>query len=332
MTARDLQPGIADIAVYLPEATVDDDEIKRRFGFDQKFLDEKLGIHSRHIAASDETVADMAVAAGARLFERGSIDRERIDLVLLCTQNPDYRLPTTANLVQDRLGLSTACAALDINQGCSGFVYGLSVVRGMMASEGLSSALLITSEAYSKVMNPDDRNTVPLFGDGAAATLITAGGTGHIGQSRFGSDGSGADVLIVRGGGGRYPNRLPVGEDGLFMNGRAVFEFMMKRVPRNVTECLAANELSADEVDLFVFHQASLFMVSSLTRALKLPPDKVPFVLADGGNTVSSTLPMALERIGGCRSLAGKTVLLSGFGVGLSWASTVIRFSEMSKK
>lgn len=326
MAQTDQSIGLTDIAVYLPETIVDDEEIRRRFGFKQDFLDNKLGIHYRHIARDDETVADMAVAAAETLFDRGAVTRDAIDLVVLCTQNPDYRLPTTANLVQDRLGLSHGIAALDINQGCSGFVYGLSVVRGMMASESMNAALLITSEAYSKVMNPDDRNTVPLFGDGAAATLITRTGAGHIGKSVFGSDGSGADSLIVKGGGGRHPDRIPAGEDGLFMNGRAVFEFMVKRVPASVGACLEANHLEPKDIDFYVFHQASRFMVSTLAKRLGLPDDKVPIVMADGGNTVSSTLPMALEKIGGCKGLSGKTVLLSGFGVGLSWATTIVQF------
>ena len=318
-------PGLAAIASYVPERVIDNDEIIARFGFERAFLDDKLGIARRHIARSDESVADMAVAAASELLKRGQVDAKDIDLVVLCTQNPDYRLPTTADIVQHRLGLPTSVAAFDINQGCSGYVYGLSVAKAMMLANRWRNGLLITSEAYSKVLDPNDRNTVPLFGDGATATLLRAGGPGRIGAFTFGSDGGGAEELIVRAGGSRHPDLKCSGDGALRMNGRAIFNFMMSRVPDDIRACLAANTLNKEDVDLFLFHQASRFMVESLGQALKLPREKVPVEIAETGNTVSSTLPMLIETIGGLNALAGKTVLLSGFGVGLSWASTILR-------
>ena len=318
-------PGIADIASYVPAKVVGNDEIVARFGFERAFLEDKIGIRNRHIAAEGEGVADMAVAAAKALFQRADVTPADIDLVVLCTQNPDYKLPTTADLVQHRLGLRTSVAAFDINQGCSGYVYGLSVTKAMMAANNWRNGLLITSEAYSKVMDPNDRNTVPLFWDGATANLLRTDGRGRIGACTFGSDGSGASELIVRAGGSLHPGMACAGDGALRMNGRAIFNFMMKRIPADIDACLAANGIGKADVDLFLFHQASRFMVESLAQSLKLPREKVPIELAETGNTVSSTLPMLIEAIGGMASLAGKTVLLSGFGVGLSWASTVLK-------
>jgi len=325
-------PGIVDIAGYLPAKIIGNDEIVARFGFEKSFLDGKLGIRQRHVAADDEGVADMAVKAAKTLFGRTAVPLADIDLIVLCTQNPDYKLPTTANLVQHKLGLPTSVAAFDINQGCSGYVYGLSVAKAMMELNGWRNGLLITSETYSKVIDPNDRSTVPLFGDGATATLLRAGGQGRIGAFTFGSDGSGAQDLIVRAGGGLNPGMACSGEGALRMNGRAIFNFMMSRIPRDVEACLAANGLAKDDVDLFLFHQASRYMVDALAQALKLPANKVPVDLAETGNTVSSTLPLLINSIGGLGALSGKTVMLSGFGVGLSWASTILRIEGAAEQ
>jgi 3-oxoacyl-[acyl-carrier-protein] synthase III len=321
-------PAIAAIATHLPEGVLDNDEIIRRFAFDEAFLQEKLGITRRHIAAETESVSDMAVAAAETLLARSGIDRNTIGLLVLCTQNPDYRLPTTANLVQTRLNLPTGIAAFDISQGCSGYVYGLSIVHSLMVAHRLKAGLLITSEAYSKVIDPNDRTTVPLFGDGASATLFTLDGTGTVGAFSFGSDGSGAQDLIVRAGGSRDPRGTVAGDGALHMNGRAIFNFMMRRIPADVKSCLALNQLGMADIDYFLFHQASRYMVQALARALDLPDAKVPISLAETGNTVSSSLPMLIDSLGGVSALSGKRVLLSGFGVGLSWASTVLNFGK----
>lgn len=318
-------PGIVDIAGYLPARVIDNEEIVDRFGFERAFLDGKLGIQRRHIAAEGEGTAAMAVAAARKLFERADVDKSEIEFVVLCTQNPDYKLPTTANIVQAALGLPVAIAAFDINQGCSGYIYGLSVTKAMMQANRWETGLLLTSEAYSKVIDPNDRSTVPLFGDGATATLLRDGGAARIGRFTFGSDGSGAHDLIVKAGGSLNPAMVCAGEGALQMNGRAIFNFMMSRIPRDVELCLAANNMTVQDVDLFLFHQASRFMVESLAGLLNLPFEKVPIALAESGNTVSSTLPLLIEALGGLSALAGKTVLLSGFGVGLSWASTILK-------
>lgn len=323
-----MNPGIAAIAPYLPEAVLTNEELVTRFGFELDFLSEKLGVLHRHVAAANEGVSDMATAAAKSLFATGIAKPADIDLVVICTQNPDYRLPATANIVQEKLGLRQNVAAFDINQGCSGFVIGLSVVRSMMLAEGMKNALLITAEAYSKIIDPGDRQTLPLFGDGAAATLIRDGGPGRFGRFVWGSDGSGAKHLIVQGGGGLHPLQVPVGDHALFMDGRAIFNFMMRRVPVCVKDCLAANGLTMDDIDFFAFHQASRYMLENLARALDVSADRVPIAIEDTGNTVSSTIPILLDSLGELDSLKGKRVLIAGFGVGLSWAATVLTFQK----
>ena len=311
---------IRGIGTYLPEKTVGNDELIERFDWDREFLEVKLGIHQRHIAAEGEGASDMGVAAAEDLFAKcPDLKREDVQLLIVCTQNPDYGLPHTSALVQDRLGLPTTTACFDVGLGCSGFVYGLSIVHSMLETLNLTNALIVTSDPYSKVIDPADRGTSPLFGDGAAATWISrTGAGGQIGLFTFGTDGAGARNLIVE------PDA-----DGvrcLSMNGRAIFEFMLERIPGDLARCAESNGLTTDEIDLFLLHQASAHMLGYVTKRMKLDPARVPIRMQDTGNLVSSSIPFLIARLAGQGDLAGKTTLLSGFGVGLSWASTVVRF------
>ena len=311
---------IRGIGTYLPEKTVGNDELIERFDWDREFLEVKLGIHQRHIAAEGEGASDMGVAAAEDLFAKcPDLRREDVQLLIVCTQNPDYGLPHTSALVQDRLGLPTTTACFDVGLGCSGFVYGLSIVHSMLETLNLTNALIVTSDPYSKVIDPADRGTSPLFGDGAAATWISrTGAGGQIGLFTFGTDGAGARNLIVE------PDA-----DGvrcLSMNGRAIFEFMLERIPGDLARCAESNGLTTDEIDLFLLHQASAHMLGYVTKRMKLDPARVPIRMQDTGNLVSSSIPFLIARLAGQGDLAGKTTLLSGFGVGLSWASTVVRF------
>ncbi|MEP6642646.1 MAG: ketoacyl-ACP synthase III [Gaiellales bacterium] len=317
--------GIRGIGTYLPERIVRNDELIERFGWDADFLERKLGIRERHIAAADEGAADMAVAAAENLFaRRPELDRDAVDLVVLCTQNPDYGLPHSSALVQARLALPSTTACFDVGLGCSGFVYALAVVRSMLETLGLTNALLLTSDPYSKVIDPGDRGTSPLFGDGAAATWIADGASNTIGAFTFGTDGGGAEHLIVKSAG-------PAGgsdQAHLSMNGRAIFEFMLERIPADLERCAGKNGIALEDVDLFVLHQASAYMLGYVAKRMRIAPDRVPVVLAETGNTVSSSIPFALAQLTSDGGLAGRTVLLSGFGVGLSWASTIVRFDH----
>lgn len=288
-------------------------------GFDEDFLNNKLGIHERRIAPVDEANSDMAVEACQNLFAESELKLEDVDCLIVVTQTPDYQLPHTAALVQDRLGLSKNTATFDVSLGCSGYVYGLSVILSFMQMNGMSNGILVTSEQYSKVMDANDRATAPLFGDGAAATWISTNSKFLLAKSAFGSDGSGCEELIVRGSGSRLEDKEP-----LFMNGRAIFNFMMSVVPGNIDKCLEANELDKSKIDCWVFHQASKFMLQSLAKRLAIDPDKMVVELADIGNTTSSTIPIALSRRMTRKDFVANTILISGFGVGLSWASAVL--------
>jgi 3-oxoacyl-[acyl-carrier-protein] synthase-3 len=311
---------IRAIGTYLPERVLGNDELIERFDWDRAFLEEKLGIFERRIAAEGEGAADMAVAAAEDLFAKcPDLKREDVQLLIVVTQNPDYGLPHTAALVQDRLGLAKTTACFDIGLGCSGFVYGLAVVRGMLETLGLDNALLITSDPYSKVIDPADRGTSPLFGDGAAATWITREGAGgQIGEIVFGTDGSGARNLIVE------PDAE--GTRCLSMAGRAIFEFMLTTVPDDIARACAANGIEQDEIDLYLLHQASNHMLSQLVRRTGIDPERVPIRIGQTGNLVSSSIPFLIADLAREGALSGRTTLLSGFGVGLSWATGVVRF------
>jgi 3-oxoacyl-[acyl-carrier-protein] synthase III len=320
-----LRAVIRDIASYLPEAELTNEELARHFGdWEAEKILEKTGIATRRIAAAEQCSSDLAVEAARALFARGACAAEDVDFLLLCTQSPDYFLPTTACLVQSRLGLPTTCGAVDFNQGCSGFVYGLSFAKSLIETGLARNVLLITAETYSKFLDPQDRAVRTIFGDAAAATLVTATESDEeaIGPFVFGTDGTGAEHLIVRAGG----MRMPAGERSLSMNGPEVFNFTLTAVPTAVRTLLERDGSSIEEVDYFVFHQANRFMLDRLRNKMAIAPDKFCLEVESCGNTVSSTIPIALERArGDGRLAAGAKVMVVGFGVGYSWAAAMVR-------
>jgi len=323
--------GIRDIQYYVPVARLRNEELISEFGFEESFLKDKLGIEERAICAPSEACSDLAFMACRKVLDKSALNVKEVGLLILCTQNPDYKLPATSHIVQDRLGLPSGCAAFDLNLGCSGFVYGLGIAKAFMEAHRIPHALLVTSDPYSKIIDRKDRVTRPLFGDAAAATLLSEGASCRILESTFGSDGSGARHLMVAGGGTRHPHSgspetAQEPSPHLFMDGREIFNFMMRRVPEDVSLCLRKNGLVLGDIDYFVFHQASKYMLDSLVKRMGLDPAKVVYRLKDVGNTVSSSIPIALSLFFGEKKLTGKKVLLSGFGVGLSWASTVLNF------
>ena len=269
----------------------------------------------------------MAVKAAEKMFARGKVKREQVDFVILCTQSPDYYLPTSACILQDRLGIPTRAGSFDMNLGCSGFIYGLALAKGLIESGSAREILLITADTYSKLLRPEDRSVRSIFSDAAAATLIRAepdarDGIQSIGPFSFGTDGSGAGSLIARTGGFRNPQ--PVGREGPFleMDGPGVFAFGLKRVPEAITDLLQKCEISLSCVDLFIFHQASMFMLETLRERLQIAQERFFVNIALHGNTVSSTIPIALfdaHAQGLARPM--RTLFLVGFGVGLSWAA-----------
>ena len=327
---------LRDIAVAVPSRRVTAQEVAEWTGGDAAFIADKIGIESRAFLGPDESPLSLAKQACDRLFERNpGLSKDKVGLLVFVTQNPEYRLPHSSALLQHALGLPQSAACFDVNLACSGFVYALSVAKGLMAADGVGDALVVTCDPYSRIMDKTDRDTVSVFGDAASASWLSSEKGAEIGRADFGTDGGGAEHLIVKAGGagrplgGLYGGELPpaVSEDyRLRMNGRAIFNFMMERVPKTVARCLEKNALSPADVDFFVFHQASKFMLVSLAARMRLPAEKVVIEIRDVGNTVSTTIPLALSRKLDRRELAGKRALVSGFGVGLSWATNVLTF------
>ncbi|MDA8743482.1 ketoacyl-ACP synthase III [Rubripirellula amarantea] len=325
---RGKHANLGPIAVHLPERIESNDELQKQFPrWDLSLIEEKTGISQRHIAKPDETASDLAVKAAEKLFAESDIDRDSIDFLLLCTQTPDYPLPTTSCLIQDRLGLSTRCGALDFNLGCSGFVYGLAVADGLIQSGVAKNVLLLTAETYSKYIDDDDRSLRTIFGDGAAATLITAGDEPTLWGFQFGSDGSGGDMLVVGDGGARpatdaiQPRHRKRWKSRLYMDGPSLINFTVEAIPRLVDEILETNGLTDAEIDKYLMHQATWKMLDQLRTRMGVAEDRLPIDMADIGNTVSCTLPILIQRLRSRGELAdGTTQMLVGFGVGLSWA------------
>ena len=329
---------IKGISYYLPEKVLTNEDLFKEFPeWTVEKVASKTGISQRHIAAENETAADMAFAAGSKLIKEYNIDKTSIDFILLCTQSPDYFLPTSACLLQERLGLRTNIGALDFNQGCSGFIYGLSLAKGLICGGLANNILLITSETYSKYLHPKDKSNRTIFGDAAAATLISGDGFANIMDFSLGTDGRGARNLIVETGGLRCTNSRnivkfdeggnPVSPDHLFMNGTEIFNFTLETVPLLMQEILSKNILVQEQIDIFVLHQANKFMMEFLRKKLKISPEKFYYFIENVGNTVSSTIPIALKEGMLDGSITpGKKVLIAGFGVGYSWGGTVLQF------
>ena len=290
----------------------------------------KTGIAQRHIAAPDECASDLGVAAAEKLFQSSGVDRQSVDFLLLCTQTPDYPLPTTACLVHERLGLSKNAGALDFNLGCSGFVYGLSLADGLIQSGAAQRVLLITAETYSKYIDETDRSLRTIFGDAAAATLIESSPSPTLSAFRFGTDGSGANTLIVPKGGARpekdaikprHRHRWP---SALYMDGPSLINFTVEAIPRLIDAILADRELSRSDVDYFHLHQATYKLMSQLQQRLGVDTDRIPIMLKNCGNTVSSTLPIVIHQMrDDGRLKPGQRSVLVGFGVGWSWAGCI---------
>ena len=328
---------IKAIDYYLPQNIVTNEDLNKDFPeWTVDKIAEKVGIYKRHIAAEYETSTDLAVEAAKKLFEQG-INKESIDYILFCTQSPDYFLPASACIIQDRLGLLKDTGAIDFNQGCSGFVYGLSLAKGLILGNIAKNVLLLTAETYTKRLHIRDKGNRTIFGDGAAAALISAEGFAEIGEFCLGTDGSGAEHLIMKTGAARNPekankmefdeNNNPISPDYIYMNGSEIFSFTLDKVP-SLTKCvLEKNGIEKGGNNLFIFHQANKYMLDFLRKKLKIEEKKFYIYLSEVGNTVSSTIPIAIyEALKDGSIQKDMKVLLAGFGVGLSWAGCVLKF------
>ena len=321
---------ITKVAYYLPKK-VEINEKNR--------LTKKTGIYSRHICDNQELASDLAINAANKLFGTGVLKNE-VEYLLYCTQSPDYLLPTTACILQDKLGLNKTCGAVDYNLGCSGYVYGLSLAKGLIESGQVKNVLLITSETYSKYINPLDNTVKPLFGDAATATFIEGIETDKSGLEGFvlGTNGAGYGKLIVPVGGMRNPystTEVTTTVDkyentrtnrNLYMDGAGISEFALEVVPETINAVLEKACLKKEDIGYFVFHQANKFMLDYLRQKCDLLDYPYWNDVKEYGNTVSNSIPIALVDLLACKDYVPKNIMIIGFGVGLSWGGCVINF------
>ncbi|MDO4569637.1 MAG: ketoacyl-ACP synthase III [Planctomycetia bacterium] len=322
---------IGPIAVYLPEKCETIDDLKLEHP--EWELDEicaKTGIYARYVSAPDEFASDMAYKAASKLIDGYDIDPKSIDFILLCTQSPDYPIPTTACLVQHRLGLRVECGALDFNLGCSGYVYGLSLADGLIRGGIAKRIILITAETYTKYIDSGDRSLRTIFSDAATATLIEASEQHSLGPFLFGTDGEGADTLIAYGKGMRpeslslKPRHRRRWKSSLYMDGAELMSFTNSKIPPLVAQLLDKANITKDDVNIFLMHQATKKMLQSLTSSLGIPPEKAPIRMEHIGNTVSSTIPILIRELRESGELnPEKKAMMLGFGVGLSWGGVL---------
>ena len=329
------------IEYYLPKKVVTNDALAEgNPNWTAKKIAEKTGILNRHIASDDECASDLAVVAAEKLFKNNLVEKKDIDFLLFCTQSPDYFLPTSACLIQNRLGLPKSTGALDFSLGCSGYVYGLGLAKGLIETGQAKKVLLLTGETYSKYLKSDDRSLRSIFGDGGTASVIEArsGNTIEpIGPFAYGTDGGGGENLIVREGCHRAWSSSKSSEKcsekyisttqppQLEMSGAEIFTFTLNTIPKLIDDILVSAQIQLSEIDLFIFHQANKFMLSHLRKKLGIPEEKFFLHLKNCGNTVSCSIPIALHAAVNEKKLKkGSRVLLVGFGVGYSWAATML--------
>ncbi|HEX3085739.1 MAG TPA: ketoacyl-ACP synthase III [Pyrinomonadaceae bacterium] len=331
------------IKSFLPEDKLTNEQLAEQFGdWHAGQILSKTGVAVRGLAGPDECASDLGVKAAQKLFESGACSPDEIDFLIFCTQSPDYFTPTTACVMQNALGLSTSCGAIDINQGCSGYIYGLALAKSLVEAGTARNVLLITADTYMKFINRRDRSLLTLFGDGAAATLIRAVESERelIGPFVLGSDGRGANQIMVRAGGLRCRPTVETAiekqdsagnwrsDENLFMDGADVFSFALRTVPPTLQQLLEKSGMKLEDVDFIVPHQANKFVLERLRAKLKFPAEKFWIDMEDSGNTVSSTIPIALEKaLGQERIKPGNRVALVGFGVGYSWGATMVEIA-----
>jgi len=330
---------IRHIKYYLPEGAITNKDLEKEFSvWSTEKIESKTGVRERHIVKKNETALDLALKASEKALE--NYDKDKIDFIILCTQSPEYYLPSGACILQNKLGLKTSIGAFDYNLGCSGFIYGLALVKSLILNNIATNVLLVTSETYSKYIHPKDRSNRTIFGDGAAATIIEKSVTEGIGKFVLGTDGSGYKNLIVPNGGlrNRYDVDAKEIDEGsgsirtsndLYMNGPEIFNFTIKVVPKLFSEILEKNKTRLEDLDYVIFHQANKYMIEYLRKKIKIPEEKFYINLLHTGNTVSSTIPIAIKDCLDNNIIKrGDKVLITGFGVGYSWGGTIIEILE----
>jgi 3-oxoacyl-[acyl-carrier-protein] synthase III len=311
--------GIEKISYYLPKDVITSKELSDNYGYDQDFIEKKVGVTKLFIA-NDLSTTDMAVNALESLLENKEYLRNKIELLVVCTQTPEFQLPQVSSQLQSRCGLSNSIMSFDLSLGCSGYVYGISVIESLLVSLKLDYGVLITTEKYSSIIDDSDRNTKCLFSDASSATLFSRDGKLIPGEYKFGTDGELYDSLIVRK---KYDDR-GCKNNILSMNGRNIFNFTVGKIPDEISDVCKLNGLDEREIDYFITHQASSYVISSIAlRSKYSQTGKFINYMSLFGNTVSSSIPIALHQLTNDGGIGGK-IVISGFGVGLSWGTVVL--------
>ena len=334
--------GITAMAAALPQRIVRNYEYTEFFPEEQvREVVDKVGVFERRFADDKTCSSDLCYAAAERLLNDNQVNREEIDLLVFISQTPDYRMPATSITLQHRLGLPNSCIAFDINLGCSAFMYGLSVVYGMMQTGNIRKALVLDGETRSKVYSPRDRRSAFIFGDGGVAALVESDpkfGASHFSMN---SDGSRANLIMIPAGGYRKMSSAETvvervvdefgnmrSEEQGYMNGGDVFNFVIREIPRDIKNTLQHVGMTADDFDYIVFHQANNFINSYIARKMKLDPAKIPSTIAKFGNTSSVSVPLTIVSELKDKLQGKKTLLLSAFGVGMTWATGILSFVD----
>jgi len=304
---------IRSIGLYIPSMRASNYEKAKKVGFDRDFLENKLGVVARSVMEPGATTSDLAIRACNALVERTGLPRDEIQLLVVVTQHPDFKVPHTAAIVHNRLELAKHCMTFDISQGCSGYTHAVTIVTGVMDAANLNHGVLITSDPYSDKVADDDRDVSLLFGDAATATYFSRTGPGYrLIDSNFGTLPDSYRCLMFR--------------DRLEMDGAAVFKHAVQEAPPSIKQLLERNQLGVDDIELFLLHQGSKYLVEYVSRKMRVPPDKAPFEASNYGNTVSSSIPLMLQKHIDAAKL--ERIVLSGFGVGFTWGNNLLQLSK----
>lgn len=324
--------GILGLGMYVPEKIVTNQDLEKIVETSDEWITSRTGMKERHYVAEGQATSDLAIEAGKRALENAGIKPEEIDLVIVATTTSNHLCPSTAGIVQHGIGAVNA-GAFDLSAACSGFVYSTVIASQMIISGFYKRILIIGAESISPFLDPTDRNTVILFGDGAGAVILgdVPEGEGYI-SGHLGADGSGFDNIIIPGGGSWKPftdHTFENREQYLKMSGSDVFKFAVKMMAETAQKTLEKGNLSADQVDLFIPHQANVRIIQAAAKRLQFPEDKVFVNIEKYGNTSAASIPMALcEAVEEGRIKEGDLVLLVGFGAGLTWAGCALRWGK----
>ncbi len=334
--------GISALAACVPRRVVDNYKYTEFFPEeDVRKVVDKIGVFERRFVDDKTCASDLCFAAAERLLKDNNINREEIDLVVFISQTPDYRMPATSILLQDRLGLPNSTIAFDVNLGCSGFIYGLSIVYSFMAQSGLRKALLLDGETRSKVYSPKDRTSAFIFGDAGVAALIERNEKFGDSQFSLNSDGSRGELIMIPGGGYRNMSseetlrervvdehgNIRSDEQG-YMKGGDVFNFVISEIPKDIKRLFAEAQCDIADVDYYIFHQANSFINNYIAKKMKLDRDRMPSTIGKYGNTSSVSVPLTIASELKDKLCGEHRLMLSAFGVGMAWATAIVPFVD----